>query len=73
VASQAGAGQTIAWGIRELLALNIGHDQSYTRDEIVQFIDLVWPYMTSEKSWNSLEEMWEFEDSWIERRLPDTD
>ena len=73
VASQAGAGETISWGIREILALNIGHNQSYTRDEIVQFIDLVWPYISGEKSWNSQEEEWEFHDSWIERRLPDED
>jgi NAD(P)-dependent dehydrogenase (short-subunit alcohol dehydrogenase family) len=73
VASQAGAGETVSWGIREVLALNIGHDQSYTRDEIVRFIDLVWPYMSGEKRWKSLEEEWEFHDSWIERRLPDPD
>jgi NAD(P)-dependent dehydrogenase (short-subunit alcohol dehydrogenase family) len=73
VASQAGAGETIAWAIREMLALNIGHDQSYTRDEIVQFIDLIWPYMSGEKSWNSQEDEWETHDSWVERRLPDKD
>ena len=73
VASQAGAGETISWGVREILALNIGHDQSYTRDEIVQFIDLMWPYISGEKSWNSQEDEWEFYDSWIERRLPDKD
>lgn len=73
VASQAGAGETIAWAIREMLALNLGHEQSYTRDEIVQFIDLIWPYMSGEKSWNSLEEEWEVHDSWIDRRLPDMD
>ena len=73
VASQGGAGETIAWAIREVLALNIGHDQSYTRDEIVQFIDLIWPYMSGEKSWNSQEDEWETHDSWIERRLLDKD
>jgi NAD(P)-dependent dehydrogenase (short-subunit alcohol dehydrogenase family) len=73
VASQAGAGETIAWAIREMLALNIGHEHSYTRDEIVQFIDLIWPYMSGERSWNSLEEEWEVHDSWIERRVPDED
>ena len=71
VASQAGAGETIAWAIREMLALDIGHEQSYTRDEIVQFIDLLWPYMSGEKSWSNQEEEWEFYDRWIERRLPD--
>jgi NAD(P)-dependent dehydrogenase (short-subunit alcohol dehydrogenase family) len=71
VASQAAAGETIAWAISEMLALNIGHDHSYTRDEIVQFIDLLWPFMSGEKSWNSQEEEWEAHDSWVERRLPD--
>jgi NAD(P)-dependent dehydrogenase (short-subunit alcohol dehydrogenase family) len=73
VASQLGAGQTIAWAVVEMLALNMGHDQSYTRDEIVQFVDMMWPYMIGEKSWNSLEEEWEFHDSWVERRVPDVD
>ena len=73
VASQAAAGETIAWAIREMLVLNTGHEQSYRRDEIVQFIDLIWPYMSGEKSWSSLEEEWEVHDSWIERRLPDMD
>ena len=73
VASQAGAGETIAWGIREVLALNIGHEHSYTRDEIVQFIDLIWPYMSGERSWKSQDDEWETHDSWIERRLRDKD
>jgi len=73
VASQTVAGETIAWGIREVLALNIGHDHSYTRDEIVQFIDLLWPYMSGKKSWNSQDDEWETHDSWIERRLPEND
>jgi NAD(P)-dependent dehydrogenase (short-subunit alcohol dehydrogenase family) len=73
VASQAGTGETIAWGIREVLALNIGHDHSYTRDEIVQLIDLLWPYMSGKKSWNSQDDEWETHDSWIERRLPEKD
>lgn len=70
VASQQGAGETIAWAIKEMLALNIGHDHSYTRDEIVQFIDLIWPYVSGEKSWNSKEQEWALEDTWIQRRLP---
>lgn len=73
VASQGGAGETIAWGIREILALNIGHEKSYTRDEIVQFIDLLWPYMSGEKTWNNQEEEWKLHDDWAERRLPEKD
>ncbi len=71
VASQGGAGETIAWAIREMLALNIGHEQSYTRDEIVQFIDALWPYMSAQKSWDSPEEEWKFHEDWAERRLPE--
>jgi NAD(P)-dependent dehydrogenase (short-subunit alcohol dehydrogenase family) len=70
VASQGGAGETIAWAIREMLALNIGHDQSYTRDEIIQLIDVMWPYMSGEKSWESPEQEWKFHSDWAERRLP---
>lgn len=73
VASQGGAGETIAWGIREILALNIGHEKSYTRNEIVQFIDLLWPYMSGEKTWNNQEEEWKLHDDWAERRLPEKD
>ena len=73
VASQAGSGETIAWAIREMLALNIGHEHSYTRDEIVQFIDLLWPYMSGEKTWKSQDDEWELHDRWVERRLPAAD
>jgi len=73
VASQAGAGETVAWAIREMLVLNIGHEHSYTRDEIVQFIDLLWPYMNGEKTWNSQDEEWEVHDRWVQRRVPGAD
>lgn len=71
VGSQSGSGETIAWAIREMLALNIGHEHSYTRDEIVQFIDLIWPYMSGVKTWASQDEEWEMHDRWVERKLPD--
>jgi hypothetical protein len=37
------------------------------------FMDLIWRYMSGEKSCNSLKEEWEVHDSWIESRLPDAD
>ena len=73
VASQGAAGETVAWGMREVLSLNIGHDQSYSRDEMVQLIDLLWPYMSGEKRWESQDDEWETHDSWVERRLPKND
>ncbi len=69
VATQGGAGETIAWGLREMLALNIGHEQSYTRDELVQFIDLMWPYMDGTQKWETPEDEWEFHTQWAERKL----
>ena len=59
--------------MREVLSLNIGHDQSYSRDEIVQLIDLFWPYLSGEKAWGSQDNEWETHDSWIEARLPEED
>ena len=53
------------------MALNIGHEQCYTRAEIVQFIDLLWPYMNGEKAWINQEEEWKFQADWAARRLPD--
>ena len=73
VASQVEAGETIAWGMREVLSLNTGHGQSYSRDAIVQLIDLFWPYLNGEMNWSSQEDEWETHDSWIEGRLPDSD
>ena len=73
IASQRESGETIAWGIREVLSLNNGHNQSYLRDEIVQFIDLIWPYMNGEKRWKTQDDEWETHDSWIERKLPEQD
>ncbi len=73
VASQVEAGETIAWGMREVLSLNTGHGQSYPRDAIVQLIDLFWPYLSGELNWSSQEDEWETHDSWIEGRLPDSD
>ena len=70
VASQIGAGQTIAWAIEEILALNNGHEQSYTRDELVQLIDIMWPYMSGEKQWESQDAAWDVQDAWANRELP---
>ena len=69
VASQIGAGQTIAWAIEEILALNNGHEQSYSRDELVQLIDILWPYMSGEKQWESQDAAWEVQDAWALREL----
>jgi NAD(P)-dependent dehydrogenase (short-subunit alcohol dehydrogenase family) len=73
VSEQIEAGDTIAQAISEMLALNLGHEHSYTRDEIVWFIDALWPYMDGQKTWAGPEEKWKFIDAWSERRVPEKD
>ena len=69
VASQIGAGQTIAWALEEILALNIGHEQSYTLEELVEIMDIMWPYFAGEKEWESQEAAWDVQDAWALRQL----
>lgn len=70
VPEQVEAGWTIAQAVQELLAFNIGHEHSFTRDEIVEVIDAMWPYYSGEKSWDDPEEqaaMMKFMDAWMAR------
>jgi NAD(P)-dependent dehydrogenase (short-subunit alcohol dehydrogenase family) len=71
VPRQVEAGWTIAKAIEETLALNNGHEYSYTRDELVELIDAMWPYTTGEKSWDDPEDeaaMMAFMQAWMERQ-----
>lgn len=70
VPEQVEAGWTIAQAVQELLAFNIGHEHSYTRDEIVEVIDAMWPYYSGEKSWDDPESaaaMRMFMDTWMNK------
>jgi NAD(P)-dependent dehydrogenase (short-subunit alcohol dehydrogenase family) len=70
VPRQAEAGWTIARSIEEMLVLNVGHEYSYTRDELVEFIDAYWPFASGEKSWSDDDdaaEMEQFYRAWISR------
>jgi len=70
VPEQVEAGWTIAQAVQELLAFNIGHEHSFTRDEIVEVIDAMWPYYSGERSWDDPEEqaaMRKFMDAWMAR------
>ena len=71
VPRQEEAGWTIGKILEEMLVLNVGHEYSYTRDELVEFIDAYWPYASGEKSWsneNDEAEMNEFMDAWFARQ-----
>ena len=71
VPEQVEAGWTIAQSVQELLAFNIGHEHSFTRDEIVEVIDAMWPYYSGERSWDDPEEqaaMMKFMDAWMNRQ-----
>ena len=45
-----------ALAIEETLGLDIGHEHSYTGDELIQLIDAMWPYFTDDKPWDDLED-----------------
>ena len=68
VEAQEEAGWTIAKILEEMLVLNVGHEYSYTRDELIEFIDAYWSFATGEKSWSNEtdeKEMEAFIDAWM--------
>lgn len=75
VPRQVQAGWTIGKSVSELLEYNNGHEFSYTRDELVELIDALWPYMEGEKSFDNEEDdkaMREFMEHWMNRgAVPD--
>lgn len=76
VPRQVEAGWTIAKAIEEMLVLNVGHEYSYTRNEIDQLIDAMWPFASGEKSWDDPEDeanMRTFMQAWMERQAPEKD
>jgi NAD(P)-dependent dehydrogenase (short-subunit alcohol dehydrogenase family) len=76
VPEQVEAGWTIAQAVEEMLAFNVGHEYTYSRDEIVELIDALWPFASGEKSWHDSDdeaEMMKMMDAWMERRAPEAD
>jgi hypothetical protein len=70
VPRQEEAGWTISRAVTEALAFNNGHEFSYTRDELVELIDALWPYMDGEKSFDNEEDdkaMYAFMERWVNR------
>jgi NAD(P)-dependent dehydrogenase (short-subunit alcohol dehydrogenase family) len=51
VPEQREAGWTITTAMEEMLFLNARHDFSYSRDELVELLDAVWPFAAGEKSY----------------------
>jgi NAD(P)-dependent dehydrogenase (short-subunit alcohol dehydrogenase family) len=49
VPEQVEAGWTISQIIDELLSVNARHEHSYTRDELVEYIDAFWPFVAGER------------------------
>lgn len=71
VPRQVEAGWTIAKIVEEMLALNVGHEHSFTRDELVEVIDAMWPFASGEKLWDNEgdeAEMREFMQAWMNRQ-----
>ena len=71
VPEQEEAGWTMAKITEEMLALNVGHEYSYTRDELVELMDALWPFASGEKSWSNEKDEAEitvFMDAWMARQ-----
>jgi NAD(P)-dependent dehydrogenase (short-subunit alcohol dehydrogenase family) len=76
VPRQLEAGWTISQVFNEMLTLNARHEHSFTRDELVEYLDMSWPFATGEKSFDDEEaaaEMSAFFDSWATRQGAATD
>jgi NAD(P)-dependent dehydrogenase (short-subunit alcohol dehydrogenase family) len=76
VPRQVEAGWTIAAAVDEMLALNVGHEYSYSRDEIAQLIDALWPYASGLKSRDDPEdeaELTMFMEAWMEKQPLEVD
>jgi NAD(P)-dependent dehydrogenase (short-subunit alcohol dehydrogenase family) len=56
VPEQREAGWTITTVMNELLSLNGRHDYSYSRDELVELLDAIWPFGAGEKSYDDDDE-----------------
>jgi len=72
VPEQVEAGWTIAQVIQEMLLLNARHEYSYTRDELIEYIDAFWPFAEGEKSFaneQAAAEMRVFFDNWATRSM----
>ena len=71
VPRQEEAGWTVSQVIEELLMINTRHDHSYTRDELVDYIDAFWPFAEGEKSFDDEKdaaEMEAFFHTWATRK-----
>ena len=76
VPEQVEAGWTISKVIEELLDLNADQEYSYTRDELIHYLDAYWPYAVGEKSFDNADdaaEMRAFFDQWATRKGRDAD
>jgi NAD(P)-dependent dehydrogenase (short-subunit alcohol dehydrogenase family) len=71
VPRQEEAGWTVSTVINELLLINAGHEHSFTRDELVEYIDVFWPFAEGEKSFDNEEDAADFRaffHPWAERK-----
>ena len=71
VPRQVEAGWTISKAVEEMLDLNLGHEYSYSRDEIMELVDALWPYAKGEKSRGNPEDaaaLREFLQAWMNKQ-----
>ncbi|MGD8358416.1 MAG: SDR family oxidoreductase [Lysobacterales bacterium] len=74
VPRQEEAGWTISKAAQVMLDLNLGHEYSYSREEIARLIDALWPYASGEKSVDDPDdgaELKAFMDAWMSKKTPE--
>jgi len=71
VPEQVEAGWTIAQAMEELLNINARHEHSYTRDELIEIMDALWPFAEGDKSFSDEADNAEYDvifDAWATRQ-----
>jgi NAD(P)-dependent dehydrogenase (short-subunit alcohol dehydrogenase family) len=61
------AESTIAHGMLEMLRLNAGYEDSYSREELAELMNALWPYANGSEHWKDPDERWKFLDEWREK------
>ena len=67
VPEQEEAGITVAAGMMELLQFNNKHAHSYSKEEMLALVELLWPYGEGEKSTSSWDEFMKDVGPWMTR------
>ena len=61
------AESTIAHGLLETLRLNAGYEDKFSREELFELMNDLWPYANGDMHWKDPDERWDFLDEWRDK------